>query len=97
MRKLDEIIAQLRRLEPKLRRRYPIHRMGVFGSYVRGEQTERSDLDILVEMGDGIGLLDFVGLEQDLSDALGLKVELVMKEALKPDLGPRILSEVVML
>ncbi|MFI5021704.1 MAG: nucleotidyltransferase family protein [Alphaproteobacteria bacterium] len=97
MRKLDEIIDQLRQLQPALRRRYPIRQMGVFGSYVRGEQTEESDLDVLVEMGDGIGLIEFVGLQQHLSDALGVNVELVMKDALKPELGRRIMSEVVML
>jgi uncharacterized protein len=48
MKTLDEIVGQLRRMQPDLRRRYRIREMGVFGSYVRGEQTEGSDLDILV-------------------------------------------------
>jgi predicted nucleotidyltransferase len=97
MRKLDDVIDQLRRLEPELRRRYPIREMGVFGSYVRGEQTDNSDLDVLVDLGEGIGLFELVGLRQDLSDALGLEVDLVMKDALKRRIGQRILSEVVML
>lgn len=96
MRKIEDIIAELRRLRPALSRRYPIREIGVFGSYVRGEQTETSDIDVLIEMGQSIGILEFTGLQQDLSDALGVKVDLVMKDALKPRIGKRILSEVVM-
>jgi len=97
MRTLDDIIGQLRRMQPALRRRYPIREMGVFGSYVHGQQTEASDLDVLVELGEGIGLFGLAGLQQDLSDALGVKVDLVMKEALKRRIGRRIMSEVVIL
>lgn len=97
MRTLDDIIDQLRQMQPDLRRRYPIREMGVFGSYAHAQQTEASDLDVLMELGDGIGLIELAGLRQDLSDALGIKVGLVMKEALKPRIGRRILSEVVML
>ncbi len=97
VRKLDDVMAELRRLQPELRRRYPIRRMGVFGSYVHGKQRADSDLDILVELGDGIGLMEFVGLKQELSDAIGLDVDLVSRDALKPRIGQRILAEVVML
>jgi predicted nucleotidyltransferase len=97
MRMLAEVIAELRRIEPDLRRRYPIREIGVLGSYVRGEQTDRSDLDILVDLGRGIGLMRLAGLQQELSDALGLKVDLVMKDTLKRHIGQRILSEAVML
>jgi len=97
MRTLDEVIGQLRRMQPDLRRRYPIREMGVFGSYVRGEQTEGSDLDLVVDLGDGIGLIELAGLRQDLSDALGLRVDLVVKDALNRRIGRRILSEAVML
>ena len=97
MRKLDDIINELRRLQPQLQRRYPIRQMGVFGSYVHGNQREDSDLDVLVELGGGIGLIELIGLKQELSDAIGLNVDLVTKDALKPRIGRRILSEVVML
>jgi uncharacterized protein len=97
MRTLDEVIAGLRRIQPDLRRRYPIRELGIFGSYVRGEQTDASDLDIIVDLGGGIGLLELAGLQQDLSDALGVRVDLVMKDALKRRIGQRILSEAVML
>jgi predicted nucleotidyltransferase len=97
MRTLDDIIGQLRRMQPDLRRRYPIREMGVFRSYVHGQQTEASDLDVLVDLGEGIGLLELAGLQQDLGDALGVKVDLVMKDALKRRIGRRIMSEVVTL
>ncbi len=97
MRTLDEVIRQLRRMQPELGRRYPIREMGVFGSYVRGEQTEGSDLDVVVDLREGTGLLELAGLRQDLSDALGVKVDLVIKDSLKRGIGRRILSEAVML
>jgi predicted nucleotidyltransferase len=97
MRTLEQVIGQLRKMQPELRRRYPIREIGVFGSYVRGEQTDGSDLDILVALDDGIGLFELAGLQQDLSDSLGVKVDLVMKDALKRRIGRRILSEAVML
>jgi predicted nucleotidyltransferase len=97
MRTLHEVIGQLQRMQPDLYRRYPIRQMGVFGSYARGEQTESSDVDIVVDVGDGIGLIELAGLQQDLSDALGAKVDLVVKDALKRRVGQRILSEAVML
>jgi len=97
MKDLQTVIGELRRLQPELRTRYPIREMGVFGSWVRGEQTEGSDIDVLVEFGGPIGLFDVVGLKLDLSDRLGLPVDLVIKDGLKPRIGRRILSEVVML
>jgi len=97
MRTLDEIMGQLRQMQPELRRHYPIREMGVFGSYARGDQTERSDVDVLVAVDDAMGLFALAGLQQELSDALGLKVDLVMKDALRRRIGRRVLSEVVML
>jgi uncharacterized protein len=80
-----------------LRRRYPIQTLGVFGSYARGDQRDGSDLDILVEFGDGMTLLDCAGLQDELSRALGVKVDLANRRTLKPRIGERILSEVRML
>ena len=94
MQDLPTIIAELKRLQPELKKRYPIREMGVFGSWVRGEQTEDSDLDVLVDFHDRVTLIDVAGLQIELSDALGVEVDLVMKSALKPRIGQRILSEV---
>ncbi|EME71203.1 nucleotidyltransferase [Paramagnetospirillum caucaseum] len=94
MRSIDDIIGQLRTMQPDLRQRYRLREMGVFGSYVRGEQREDSDLDVLVEFDDGTTLLDYAGLQMELSDALGLPVELANKKTLKPRIGRSILAEV---
>jgi predicted nucleotidyltransferase len=80
---------------PLLQERYNVHSLGLFGSYVRREQTPESDLDILVTFSETPGLLQFVALENHLSDLLGIQVDLVMRDALKPHLGQRILREVV--
>lgn len=97
MRTLDLILAQLRAVQPDLCRRYPIRSMGVFGSYARGDQNDGSDVDVLVELGDGMDLIAYAGLQLDLSDALGLPVDLVEREALRPRLAAQVLSEVVLL
>ena len=81
---------------PDLRARYGVRSLGIFGSYVRGEQGAGSDLDLLVEFDDRpLSLFDFVRLENEVSDALNLKVDLVEKRALKPYIGQHILAEVV--
>ena len=95
-RTVDEIIEILKEHEEELRR-YGIKRIGLFGSYVRGEEREDSDLDLLVEFEGSaeMGLLKFVKIENFLSDILGVKVDLVEKSALKPRIGRRILKEVI--
>jgi len=97
--KLETIIIILKEHKQEMRDKYGVKEIGVFGSYVRGEQREGSDVDMLVEFepDSEIGLLDFVGLENDLSDLLGLKVDLAEKSALKPRIGRHILNEVVLL
>lgn len=67
---------------------YKPKKLGVFGSYARGENSPTSDLDILVEFGVRINLFDLIGLEQDLSDSLGFKVDLVTERALSPYVRP---------
>jgi predicted nucleotidyltransferase len=75
-------------------RKYDVTRAGLFGSIVRGEAREDSDVDILVEIDrDDISLLDFVGIEFELSEALGRKVDLVEYCAIHPLLKEHILKE----
>ena len=95
--KLERIMEALRACMPELRKRYGVRSLGVFGSYLRGEQRRNSDLDILVEFDPAsrLSLLDFVRLRDELSDTLGLKVDLVERAGLKPYIGRRILEEVV--
>jgi hypothetical protein len=69
--------------------------LGIFGSYVRGEQNEESDVDVLVDYTEAPDLIELIDLENYLSDNLGMKVDVVTKNGLKPRLKERILSEVV--
>jgi predicted nucleotidyltransferase len=91
------IRKRLEVLKPILKNKFQVESIGVFGSYVRGEQTKKSDVDVLVEFRKDahIGLLKYVELEIFLSEQLGVKVDLVAKGGLKPSLEGRILSEVV--
>jgi uncharacterized protein len=92
---VPEIVQHLRQQLPKLMQRYHVQSLGVFGSYVRGQQHDASDLDLLVTFDEPPSLLQFIELENELADTLGVKVDLVMRDALKPAIGRRILSEVV--
>lgn len=96
---LDILKARLSELKPKLQEEYSITQLGIFGSHVRGEQTDNSDIDILVEFAPDIsfGLVTFCNLENQLSELLGARVDLVMKDALKPHIGEQVLKEVVYL
>jgi uncharacterized protein len=94
-RNQDELIQSLRTQLPTLRERYAVRSLALFGSYARGTPHARSDLDLLVEFDRVPSLLKFIELEQLLTDLLGVKVDLVMKGALKPAIGRRILAELV--
>ncbi|MFH1452682.1 MAG: nucleotidyltransferase family protein [Armatimonadota bacterium] len=97
MKTLDEIKRILNNHKEKLKKKYGIKEIGIFGSYLRGENNIKSDLDILVEFEKNalIGLLKFVNMENYLSELLGVKVDLVEKSSLKPRIGRHILNEVV--
>jgi uncharacterized protein len=94
---VEVILATLREHMPTLQTEYKVKNLWVFGSYVRGEARRRSDLDVLVEFGEGdkLSLFGFVRLERQLSELLGVKVDLVEKSVLKPAIGRRILEEVI--
>jgi len=94
---LEEIKKVLSEHKGELRERFKVKEIGIFGSFVRGEQGKRSDIDILVEFEEPPSLFEFMDLEDYLSKLLGLKVDLVTREALKPRIGERILREVIYL
>lgn len=94
MKSYSEINHILRQHLPSLRRQFGIDRIGVFGSVVRGEQNLASDVDILVDFEQPIGLIRFMQLESHLAALVGTKVDLVSRKALKPTIGKRILDEV---
>jgi len=93
-----KITITIENLKPLLSERYGVETIGVFGSYTRGEQTQKSDIDILVTFREDAhpGFFKFLELEEFLAKALGVKVDLVSREALKPYIGKHILEEVVM-
>ena len=92
---LKEILEILRQQIPILTERYGVEKLEVFGSYVRAEQKKDSDLDILVTFKEVPSLLTFIAIENYLSDMLGIKVDLVMKDSLKPKIGQQILHEAI--
>ena len=92
--KLENIIAKLQTELPNIKLQYNVTTLEVFGSFVRHEEKTNSDLDILVSFSKAPSLFKFIELEDYLSKILGVKVDLVMKSSLKPNIGKRILSEV---
>ena len=95
MLRIKEIENVLKQYKQELKMRVKLKEIGIFGSYLRSEQNKKSDLDILVEFRDAPGLLEFIELEEYISKITGLKVDLVMKKALKPELKKYILKEIV--
>ncbi len=95
MSKLEEIRHKIKENMPTLRDKYKVKMLSVFGSYIRGEQGEGSDIDILVEFYETIDLFTFIQLENFLSETLSIKVDLVMKDTLKPRIRDNILREAV--
>ncbi|MFP4089096.1 MAG: nucleotidyltransferase family protein [Cyclobacteriaceae bacterium] len=96
---LEKIKQTLRSEMPFLKNRFHINYLGVFGSYVRNEQHELSDIDILVDFDPDFypGYLDFLSLEEYLSDLLKTRVDLVTISSLQKRVGQHILDEVVAL
>ncbi len=78
-----------------LKDKYHVKELGVFGSVARGENTESSDIDLLVEFSEPVGFFKFIELEEYLSKLLGKKVDLVTKKALLPAIKDDILKEVI--
>jgi hypothetical protein len=92
-RDVDEIKAALRQMLPELRARWPVSYLGVFGSWVRREQRDGSDLDLLVDFDRPIGL-ELVALKDEIERRLNLPVDLVMRGSLRRRIGQQILDEV---
>ena len=95
MKTLAQIKQILSQLKPIVDEKYHVTQLGVFGSYVRGEQNKSSDVDVLIDYQEAPSLLEIVDLEFYLSDRLGLKADVVTKKGLKPRIREKILAEVV--
>jgi len=86
-------IEEVKRKILLILRRYGVKKVGLFGSCVRGDVRDNSDVDILVEIGKDISLLDFVGLKLELEEKLRKKVDLVEYSTIKSILKDEILKE----
>jgi uncharacterized protein len=97
MKSLEEVKSQLEILKPTLKKKFQVETIGVFGSFCRGEQKKKSDIDLLVTFTEpnDIDLLDFIELKQFLNRKLKTKVDLVKKQALKPRIKNKILQETI--
>ena len=97
MKTIDEIKGILEEHKEEVSRKYKVREIGIFGSFVRGEQKKRSDIDILVEFDQRNipGLLTFIEMERYLEKLLRKKVDLVRKGGIRPELRKIILKEVV--
>ena len=98
MKNLEEIKEKLRSLQEKIKREYKTEIIGIFGSYVRGEQKEESDIDVLVKFHKGATLFELVGLALFLEEVLGVnKVDVVPYDAVREEIRERVLKEAVYL
>jgi hypothetical protein len=95
MKNIEDIKKILNKNKIQFKKSFNVKEIGIFGSYLKSEQTKKSDLDILVEFEGPIDFFDYLELEEYLTSLLGIKVDLVMKKALKPNIGKNILKEVV--
>ena len=93
----ENILTTIESLKDQVSRDYKAEIKGIFGSYVRGEQTSQSDIDVLVEFHSSADLFDFVGLSQFLEERLGCKVDVVSLSSLREEIKPDVLKEVVYL
>ena len=90
----DEELETLKEKIVSILKKHKIKKAGIFGSYARGEQKNNSDIDLLIKVKDNkFSLLDFVGLKLDLENTLGIKVDLVEYETIKPKIREKILNE----
>ncbi len=94
MKSLMDIKSTLSSHKQKLYEKYPIKSMAIFGSYARKEQTENSDLDVMVEFNDKIGIR-FIDLADEIETIIGLRVDLVSKKGLKEKYYKSIQSDLI--
>jgi hypothetical protein len=90
-----QLLGSLRELKPKMRSRYRVKEIGLFGSFVRGEQGETSDIDVLVDFYEDADLFDLVGLALFLEGELERKVDVIPKSALRAELREPVLREAI--
>lgn len=92
----EQLLVLLGKLKPELSARYRVREIGLFGSFVRAQQSEASDIDILVDFDENADLFDLVGLALFLEEQLQRKVDVVSRSALREELRESVLQEVVL-
>jgi hypothetical protein len=92
---LKEIIEAIKKRKKVLQEKYKVKEIGIFGSYVRGEQTEKSDVDILVDFYELPDVFNLLKLERSLRGTLKCRVDVVRKQAIRKELRDQILSEAI--
>lgn len=99
MKEINEIKDKITSVQEKLDTEFEVSEIGIFGSYVRGEANDDSDLDILISLKpeNKMGLIKYNLLKEFLSDLVNIKVDLVLKDSIKPALKKYILNEVIYL
>ena len=97
MSDLERIILEIKNHKSEIKKNFNVKEIGIFGSYIRGEENPGSDVDILVDFEKPIDLFRFLDLEEMLSNLFSKKVDLVSKKSLKPLIGEQILKEVLYL
>jgi uncharacterized protein len=95
MKKIDHVKKILKKHKEELKEKYKIIEIGIFGSYVRGQQKKRSDIDILVKFKEPVSLFSLIGAEIYLSELLNTKVDLIPKADIRSELKEAILKETV--
>ena len=92
---IKQLLQMLKELKPVLTARFAVKSIEVFGSYAKGEENRQSDLDLLVSFENTPGLFKYMELENFLSDSLGIKVDLVMRDSIKPQLASSIFQTII--
>lgn len=95
MKSTKEIQQLLHNNLQVLSEKYFIKEIGIFGSYARQEQTEKSDIDIVVSFSKPVGLFHFMDLEEYLQELLGEKIDLVSQKAIKPTIKPYVVKDLI--
>jgi predicted nucleotidyltransferase len=94
MTTLTEIKDKLTILKPILQKKYPLESMAIFGSYARNEQTDASDVDVMVELNGEMGF-NFIKMANEIEDYLGIKTDVLTKRSMKPKFYSRIENNLI--
>ena len=94
MASVQDILESIKEIKSELKVSFKVKQIGIFGSLVRGEQSESSDVDLLVDLDQEADLLDLIGLSQFLEEHLHQRCDVVPRNALRPEIRDQVLHEV---